>query len=451
MPVLDLLFGFIFIRKQEYMSTTNKPSTATPSTRPVVPLWRNRYYLLLWSGQAISSVGRNASELALPLLILALTHSAVQAGLIGAVESAAIFLANLPAGVLLDRWDRKKAMIFCDAGRAMVMGSIPVALLLGHLTIWQLYLVALLEGVLATFFRIAETSCIPHVVANEQVATAVAQNEVTGGIVTLLGPSLGGILYGLMQLLPFLADAVSYAASVVSLLFVRVSFQEESQARMGKIHEEIARGLGWLWHHWMIRSIALLTGSIIFAYSGMSLIVILIAQQQHASSLTIGLIFAIGGIGAILGAVLGERVYQRWRFRSIVTGVCWIFVLLWPLYLLAPAPLLLGVILAGMWLVDEIYDVAQISYRLVQTPDRLRGRVTSAYRVIAYTLLILGKALSGFLLQQVGTTWTILFFWGCFVFIAVAVTLMARFPCRLLLRKVACHNRTERPKYNNIV
>jgi hypothetical protein len=239
----------------------------------------------------------------------------------------------------------------------------------GHLTIVQLYLVALLEGVLSTFFNIAQTSSIPHVVAREQISAAVAQNEVTSGVVTLLGPSLGGALYGLAQALPFLMDAVSYIVSVISLLFVKVAFQEAFQEKQGaepepepaKIQSEITRGLIWLWHNTLIRSIALLTGWLIFAYSGMSLIIILLAEQQHASSLTIGVIFALGGIGGIVGAALGAQLERRFRFSRIVTGVCWIFVVLWPLYMLAPAPLLLGLILAGMWLVDEIYDVSQIT------------------------------------------------------------------------------------------
>ncbi|HZR44581.1 MAG TPA: MFS transporter [Ktedonobacteraceae bacterium] len=406
------------------MSISEKKPTNDSSTRSVVPLWRNRDYLLLWSGQAISSVGRNASELAFPLLILALTHSPVQAGLLGAFESAAIFLTNLPAGVLVDRWDRKRTMILCDAGRAIALGSIPIALMFGHLTIIQLYLVALLEGVFSTFFNIAQTSCIPHVVAREQISAAVAQNEATDGVVTLLGPSLGGALYGLARTLPFLVDAVSYIVSVISLLFVRVAFQEKQDAAPGKLHIEIATGLVWLWRNTLIRSIALLTGSLIFAYSGMSLIIILLAEQQHASSLTIGVIFALGGIGGIVGAVLGARLERRFRFHRIVAGVCWIFVALWPLYALAPAPLMLGLILAGIWLVDEIYDVSQISYRLAHTPDELRGRITSAYRVIVYSTLISGKVLSGFLLQQLGTTWTILLFWACFLVIAIVVTLV---------------------------
>jgi hypothetical protein len=164
-------------------------------------LWQNRDYLLLWGGQAISATGSTASELALPLLILSLTHSPVQAGLVGALHTIAILFTTVPAGALVDRWNRKYTMLWCDAGRAVALASIPLALALGHLTAAQLYLVALIEGSLATFFELAQAASIPRVVRKEQLPAAIGQQEVTAGVVTLLGPSLGGMLYGLAQLL----------------------------------------------------------------------------------------------------------------------------------------------------------------------------------------------------------------------------------------------------------
>lgn len=104
-----------------------------------IPLWRNRDYMLLWSGQIVSSVGTRVSQLAFPLLVLALTHSPAQAGLIAALRGLPYALFILPAGAMVDRWNRKRVMILCDAGRAIALGSIPIALLLGHLTILQLY------------------------------------------------------------------------------------------------------------------------------------------------------------------------------------------------------------------------------------------------------------------------------------------------------------------------
>ncbi|HYX48849.1 MAG TPA: MFS transporter, partial [Ktedonobacteraceae bacterium] len=185
------------------------------------PLWHNRDYLLLWFGQTISSIGSGVSELAFPLLVLALTHSPAQAGFASALRTLPYFIFTLPGGALIDRWNRKRVMIFCDTGRAISMASIPVALVFGHLTLVQLYIVSLLEGSLYVFFDLAETASLPRVVSKEQLPAALSQNQVTFGITNLLGPPLGGFLYTLGRAIPFLVDAISYLVSVISLLFIK--------------------------------------------------------------------------------------------------------------------------------------------------------------------------------------------------------------------------------------
>src|SRR6266481_8519224 len=134
------------------MTTENK----LPPPEPGMALWHHRDFLLLWSGQAISILGTSVSTLALPLLVLALTHSPTQAGFIAAMQTIPYVLFSLPAGALVDRWNRKTVMILCDAGRALALGSIPLALLLGHLTLVQLYSVSAVEGTLFVLFNLAE-------------------------------------------------------------------------------------------------------------------------------------------------------------------------------------------------------------------------------------------------------------------------------------------------------
>src|SRR5579885_1992667 len=154
----------------------------------VVPLWRNRDFLLITGGQAVSLMGSQVSQLAFPLLMLALTHSPAQAGFMAAVRGLPFALLCLPAGALVDRWNRKRVMILCDTGRALALGSIPLALLLGLLSLPQLYLVSLVEGTLFVFFQMAEYAALPHVVTKEQLPAATGQNEVLYSTALLLGP-----------------------------------------------------------------------------------------------------------------------------------------------------------------------------------------------------------------------------------------------------------------------
>src|SRR5947209_14202116 len=154
------------------MSTSQANS---PDQRQRIPsghsksLWRNRDYMLLWSGQALSDIGGAISELAFPLLVLAVTHSPAQAGFVAALRALPATLFSLLAGVLVDRWDRKWVMLVCDAGRALNLAGIPVAYALGHLTIWQLSLTAFLEGTLMIVFKLAKTVAVPQVVTRAQI------------------------------------------------------------------------------------------------------------------------------------------------------------------------------------------------------------------------------------------------------------------------------------------
>jgi MFS family permease len=385
-------------------------------------LWLNLDSMLLWSGQMISNVGTQVSTLAFPLLILALTNSPAQAGFAGALRALPYLIFSLPAGALIDRWDRKRVMILCDTGRALSMASIPVALILGHLTILQLYLVSLIEGTLFVFFNIAEAACLPRVVPKEQLPAATAQNMATDGITVLLGPSLGGALYTAGRLLPFIADAISYVVSVISLFFIRTKFQKERIAPRRKLWVEIREGLNWLWHQPLIRFIAILTGGNNLINSGFVLIIIVLAQRQHASSFTIGLIFAVGGIGGIIGALIATPLQKRLSFAQAIIGTSWLFALFIPFYIIAPNPLVLGIITAATFVAGPVYNVVQFSYRSAIIPDELQGRVNSVFRLIAFGGQPLGLALTGLLIQNIGVIPTILLDSAGMVILAIAAT-----------------------------
>lgn len=374
------------------------------------PLWRNRDYVFMWSGQAISTVGTQITLITFPLLVLLITKSPAQAGFMGTARALPYLFFSLPAGALVDRWDRKRIMIVCDLGRALSLGSIPIAMLLGHLTLVQLYVNAIVEGTLFVFFNLAETACVPQVVAQEQVPSVMAQYQATEGVTSLLGPLLGGILFEMASMLPFIVDAASYFVSVCSLLFIKTKFQEQRIVPSRRLRTEITEGLIWIWKQPLIRLLAFLACGANIVITCYTLIVIVIAQSMHASSSTIGIIFAIGGSGGIIGALLGSPIQKRFRFGHIIICIWWLWSILWLCYAIVPNVLLLGFITAAFSLTMPIYNVVQFSYRLALIPDALQGRVNSAFRLLAFGGQPLGLALAGFLLQAIGPVLTILVF-----------------------------------------
>jgi len=180
----------------------------TPAA-PARPLSRNREFGALWVGQTISEFGTSLSAFAYPLLVLALTGSAFQAGLVGTVLASTTFVLRLPAGAWADRLDRRRLMLASDAGRALALVSIPIADLLGGLTVGHILAVAVVEGALGVVFGPAEAAAVRRVVAADQVRDAVARNQIRAQVAGLLGPIAGGALFTLGRAVPFACDALS--------------------------------------------------------------------------------------------------------------------------------------------------------------------------------------------------------------------------------------------------
>lgn len=396
-----------------------------PWPAPLPPLWRNRDYMLLWSGQVVSVLGSTIAGIAMPLLILALTGSPGAAGIAAALGVVPYVLFSLPAGALIDRWDRKRVMLLCDLGRALNIASVPLALAFGMLTVWQLYLVALIEGTLFVFFDIAEVAALPQVVDKRQLADATGQNQATFAISGLLGPALGGFLYqAIGRAAPFVADALSYSISVLSLLLIRRQFQGERAAPPAgrRLRGEIREGLGWLWRQPVLRFMAFLTGGFNFTTAGLGLFVIVSAQAQGASEAAIGAIFSVGAVGGLLGSALAGRIQRRFTFGQVIVASLWLTTLTFPVYALAPPLLVLGAVSGVFFFCVPIYSTAMISYRLPLIPDALQGRVNSAFRLLAFGFIPPGSALAGLLIEQLGVGPAVLVFSACMVGISLVVT-----------------------------
>ncbi len=397
-------------------------SRQLPARHRAPSLWRNRDFAILWSGQTLSSIGTGVSNLAFPLLVLTLTHSPTQAGITAAIRALPYIFFSLPAGALVDRWNRKWTMILCDLGRAITLSSIPIASIAGSLTLAQLYAVSFLEGTLFVFFSLAETAALPQVVPNTSLPAATAANNAAYGVTALVGPSLGGALYAVGRIIPFIADALSYACSVISLFFIQARFQEDRPAARRGLRHEITEGLRWLWNNPLVRYMAFLTAGLRVG-GGITLIAIVLAQHLGASPAAIGLIFGASGVGAIIGSILSPFVQRRFTFGQAITGICWSFTATYLLFLVAGNLAALAAVLFLIELVSPAYDTVQFSYRLALIPDALQGRVNSVFRMIATSIQPLALALTGWLLEYAGSMVTILTLGGWFALLSTVTML----------------------------
>jgi MFS family permease len=317
-------------------------------------------------------------------------------------------LFYLPAGALVDRWDRRRVMLVADACRAVALGSLAVALAFGAVTLAQIIVVAFVEGTGFVFFSLSESAALPQVVAKEQLSTAVAQNQARTQGADLVGQPLGGALFGLSRLLPFATDAASYLVSFVSLLFVRPAFQEQREASVTRLRTEIAEGIGWLWRQPFLRAGVLLVAGSNFAFSAVILALIVRAKQLGASSATIGVMLASFGAGAIAGSVVAPWVQRHVHAKVVIITSFWI----WAAGALATAFIPSPYAFAAIWvfgaLFGPIFNVSFSAYRYALVPDRLLARVGSVALVVAWGAIPLGQLTAGVLLGRLGSRETIL-------------------------------------------
>jgi len=396
-------------------------------------LWRHRDFLLLWSGQAVSTLGSSVSRLALPLLVLALTHSSAQAGLIAALQAVPYLVFSLPAGALIDRWDRKRVMIRCDVARCLAYGSIPLAYATAHLSLAQLYAVALVGGTAYVFFNIAEVAALPRVVPAEHLSHATSLNESATSASSLIGPGVAGLIISLGRTtlsgaaVAYLVDSLSYLISTLSLGFIRTPFQaERAPVAARSLRAEIAEGLRFLWARRPLRALALLTMGMNLFFGPLPLAVIVLARTTlHADARTLGLIFSAGSAGGLLGSILAPWVKARLRVGHAIIGAVAGIALATPLVAASGSmPLLFaGYALIGVMI--PINNVVSISYRLILVPDALQGRVNSVFRLLALGSIPLGTAAGGFFLEEIGPRVELWLIAAGFALCAVAVTFTA--------------------------
>src|SRR6266581_5807108 len=222
-------------------------------------LWRQPDFVRLWTGHTISRFGSEISQLAIPLTAaLVLNASAFQMGLLGTFEFAPFLLLSLFAGVWVDRLRRQPILIVADIGRAVLLGSIPLAAVLGVLRIEQLYVVGVCTGVLTVFFDVADQSYLPALVSREHLVEGNSKLEVSRSVAQIAGPGVAGALVQLITApMAVLVDALSFVASVISLLFIRV--REPAPVRndgpTGSIWSELREGLAVVLENPLLRSI----------------------------------------------------------------------------------------------------------------------------------------------------------------------------------------------------
>jgi MFS family permease len=378
--------------------------------RPRGALWHNRDFLWLWGAQSISQLGSQITGIAFPLVAILVLHaSAFEVAALGVVAWLPFFLFSLPAGAWIDRVHRRPILIAADWGRAIALVSVPVAYLVDALTLGQLYVVALVTGTLTMLFDLSYQSYLPSLVERDELGEGNSKLEVSRSGALVAGPGLAGVLVAALTA-PYaiLADALSFVASALFLSRIRRAEREPERARDARprLRSEIREGLRFVAHHPLLRPILVFVAvSNTFVNMLFAILLVYAVRELHLSAQTIGLVFSLGNIGTLLGALTATRVA---RVLGIGPGLIATATVGGLGLLLIPAArgaltipfLVIANLLWGFFVLN--YYVNAVSLIQAITPDRLLGRTNASRRFVVQGVIPLGMLSGGGLGTLVG-------------------------------------------------
>jgi MFS family permease len=413
------------------------------------PLWRNQAFVRVWSAATVSIFGSLITRIALPLLaILTLGAGPIEVAVLRSVDLAATFLVALVAGAWVDRLRRRPVLIWADLGRAVLLATIPVAFVLGVLTLWQLLVVAALEAVLTSFFDAADNAFLPTVVERERLVEANSALAASGSMAEFAGFGLSGVLVQLLTGPVTIAiNAVTYVVSALLLMTIRaVEAPPPNVADREPVLDEIRHGLRLVRHDRTLRAFAIAQMLLAAQWGVFGATFFLFALQDLGlNAALVGAVAAVGGVSSFFGAVVATRSTQRWGVgpvaiaSSLMIAVGFLFIPLAP----AGLPLVALLFLVGQQLVSDpaetVYDVTETSVRQTFVRDRELGRVASTFRVLAVAAQLLATIGAGLLAEVIGLRAT--------AFLAplggvVAAAVLWRSPVRYLRDLPAADGRT---------
>ncbi|MEX2645429.1 MAG: MFS transporter, partial [Gaiellaceae bacterium] len=387
---------------------------ALPAPERGASLWRNADFLRLWSAQTISQFGTQITALALPLAaILILDASATEVALLTALEWLPWLLISLPAGALVDRMRRRPVLVLADVGRGVALASVPAAYAFDALTLWQLYGVGFLVGVLTVFFDVAYQSYLPSLVERRQLGEGNSKLEVSRSGAGLAGPGLAGVLIELVRApVAILADAISFFVSALLLVTIRREERFQKPQDGTRLWHEIVEGIRYVLGDPVLRpSMAFVATSNFFGNVMWTIFLVYAVRRLEWSPGTIGLVLTLGNLGFLAGAVLAPRIGAKLGVGRTLVGAAMLGG--WPLLAvpLAPAdhavPLIVGALVVASF-GGVVYNVVGISLFQAITPDRLLGRMNASRRFVVWGVIPLGSLVSGGLAAWIGLRPTLL-------------------------------------------
>jgi MFS family permease len=363
----------------------------------------NTAFKLLFRGSSVSMLGSRLTTIAYPMLVLYLTGSPVYAGIAVCAATVPSILVYLPAGVLVDRWDPKRTMLASEFGRGVAIAIVVASLALHRPSVPLIIGLAMLEEILEVFSTLAERRYIQVLVEPRDVSSALVRTEARTHVAVLAGRPLGGLLFELRPIFPFLADMVSFIASVSIICVIR-NKRPVRPARISfrQLMGEVRVGVKWLFRDDFGRFATPLWACTTLISQALIMVFISDARTRQLSSATVGIVLAASGLGGALGAVIGPRLRLRifTKPSRITIQLC-----IWSVALLVLALAgqswqipCMAIVMALLGFTGAMSNLELDTFLIRRVPTGMFARVTSISRLLSFAACALGPALGGILI-----------------------------------------------------
>jgi predicted MFS family arabinose efflux permease len=376
---------------------------AIPSKQP--SLLRNLDFQALWTSEALAAIAKESAEIAYPLLILATTGSVFYAGIVGSVQLLTASVLSIPGGTLADRIDRRLLLMACNLLRVLLLGLFALLIFTHHTNIFVILSIAVCSAACLGISQPTGLAAIKQLVPPEQLTQATAQNQIRFFGATMVGPPIGGSLFGVARAFPFFGAAISFLLSSVLLLFVRKPMKVEPTGT--HTERRTIEGFRFLFREPVLRNLILwLMGSnMAFTHSGVFLALIATAKQRGAPDSLIGFTLAIAAVGGLVGSLLCGWVLKKVRPSVIVLYAAWIGPVAAIGLAVIPGAIGLGCVVAFVFVRGPIVSSLFLAYLAKVAPNEVQGRALGAVMFMSMVATPIGVFLVGSVFDLGGPIW----------------------------------------------
>jgi MFS family permease len=354
----------------------------------------------LYAASAVSNLADGINRVALPLLATTLTRDPVLVAGLTSLAFLPWLLFALPAGAVVDRVDRTRAMAVANTVRAVVLGALAVTVLTGTASLVVLYAVAFVIGAAETVYDSAARAVLPQVVRRDQLdrgnGLLTTAEEASQGFV---GAPLGSVLFALAVAAPLLTSAAGFLLATLLVLTIAGTHRPVRDAGpRTTIRRDVAEGVGWLWRHRFLRGLTLVSASTSFTQSMTTGVLVLYALDTlRIGEAGYGLLLTAAGVGAVVGGLAAAPLARAvGRTATLVAGSVLAAVTLGALAFTDDG-VVAGALFAGGTAGVLFWNVLTMSLRQALIPEELFGRVQGGYRTLVWGGIPLGALVGGVL------------------------------------------------------